>query len=658
MEFLKNNKLFSFWYKGKFAWEQDFEVEENENGNTLTRIYTFENNLRITNIATKNEKFGSYEWVNYLECIGDTPTEIISALKDCDAEFPLPHEEEYKYSRTYPDIRQHTIIHAPSGSNAQLYEFHTEVDDYRGERRINHIRVGQERNYASVGARSSDINAPFFEVEKQSFGVIFAIGWTGQWNCRMKRNPDSVLIQTKIEYTNFRLLPGEKIRTSSVVLMPYDCGSVHAHNKWRRLLKENYSAIGGEGKPKFGPLASNMWGGLESDLCIERVKIIDENKLPFEYIWMDAGWYGSTTTPTADEYDRSCHWSKFTGDWHPSEISHPDGLLDFSRAIHESGRKFILWFEPERVVKGMPITEEHPEYFLSLTDEETNLILNLGNDNAWDYIYNETANAIRTMGIDCYRQDFNFRPLEHFRKYDTEDRRGITEIKHIMGLYRFWDTLLEEFPELIIDNCASGGRRIDIETLRRSIPLWRSDAYCYGNYESEIAQTHMQNFGSWMPYSGTNAGSTYHDTYLFRSAYGTALSTCFTFSKHMPFGKNKDELAWLKGCLEEYLSLRPYFSEDIYPLTKPSDDHTTWSATQFDRPEKNDGILLAFRRDASPFTEACFELYSVDKDKTYTFTNIDTGEKSVLCGRSLIENGFTVRLPKKRSSAIFLYTAE
>ena len=92
MEFLKNNKLFSFWYKGKFAWEQDFEVEENENGNTLTRIYTFENNLRITNIATKNEKFGSYEWVNYLECIGDTPTEIISALKDCDAEFPLPHE--------------------------------------------------------------------------------------------------------------------------------------------------------------------------------------------------------------------------------------------------------------------------------------------------------------------------------------------------------------------------------------------------------------------------------------------------------------------------------------------------------------------------------------------------------------------------------------
>ena len=60
MEFLKSNKLFSFWYNGKYAWNQDYTLEERESGSTLTRVYTFENGLRITNIATKNEKFGSF----------------------------------------------------------------------------------------------------------------------------------------------------------------------------------------------------------------------------------------------------------------------------------------------------------------------------------------------------------------------------------------------------------------------------------------------------------------------------------------------------------------------------------------------------------------------------------------------------------------------
>jgi alpha-galactosidase len=35
--------------------------------------------------------------------------------------------------------------------------------------------------------------------------------------------------------------------------------------------------------------------------------------------------------------------------------------------------------------------------------------------------------------------------------------------------------LLAANPGLFIDNCASGGQRIDLETCARSIPLWRTD---------------------------------------------------------------------------------------------------------------------------------------------------------------------------------------
>ena len=80
---------------------------------------------------------------------------------------------------------------------------------------------------------------------------------------------------------------------------------------------------------------------------------------------------------------------------------------------------------------------------------------------------------------DYYRQDFNMQPDIYWAANDEPGRTGMKEIRHIEGLYYFWDYLLSRFPNLLIDNCASGGRRIDWETIGRSAPLWRSDYYHY-----------------------------------------------------------------------------------------------------------------------------------------------------------------------------------
>ena len=48
----------------------------------------------------------------------------------------------------------------------------------------------------------------------------------------------------------------------------------------------------------------------------------------------------------------------------------------------------------------------------------------------------DISKIIKEVGIDCYRQDFNFSPLSYWRKNDDFDRRGITEIKHINGMYQ------------------------------------------------------------------------------------------------------------------------------------------------------------------------------------------------------------------------------
>ena len=75
---------------------------------------------------------------------------------------------------------------------------------------------------------------------------------------------------------------------------------------------------------------------------------------------------------------------------------------------------------------------------------------------------------IEREGIDIYRQDFNHPPKPFWEDNEQPDRIGMTEIRHIEGLYTYWDYLLSRFPRLLIDNCAAGGRRIDLETSSRS----------------------------------------------------------------------------------------------------------------------------------------------------------------------------------------------
>jgi len=651
MDFLKNNRRFDLTYDRTPLSELACEIMQTQRENELTTVYSFADGLRITNVAVRHGD--AYEWVNWFENTSDKPTGIISKLYDACVSLALPHEEPLGWTAFQPEFGDITAVYAPAGSTWGFDEFVSFPDCSRNNRFAGHLPVGETKTFAASGGRSSEQNAPFFNVHKGGKGYIFAIGWTGQWNCRLERTPDAVIVRTKIEDTHFRLLPGEKIRTSSFVVMPYEGTVVQSQNKWRKLVKEHYSLIGKDGRDQHGPLCAGVWGGMKTSSVLERIETIRENELPFEYIWMDAGWYGQDTKPTPDEFEGD--WGQHTGDWTVSPLIHPDRLKDVSGAVHAAGMKFLLWFEPERVYRGTPITAAHPEYFIFPENEQnTNLLLDLGREDAWNYCFNTLSHLIEDIGIDCYRQDFNMSPLDYWRKNDAEDRRGMTEIRHIMGMYRLWDALLAKFPHLLIDNCASGGRRIDMETLRRSIPLWRSDYQCPANFLAEGSQCHNLTFNVWMPFSGTGSGRIY-DTYRFRSSYSPALTTNYTFSQRETFGDDAEKMAWLKGMLEEYKTVRPFMSEDFYPLTEVNDRRDIWCAAQFDRPGQNDGIVQVFRRENSPYETAKFSLYNLDETADYVFTDADSKQEVVIGGRELCQNGFGVEMNEKRSSKLYFY---
>ena len=129
--------------------------------------------------------------------------------------------------------------------------------------------------------------------------------------------------------------------------------------------------------------------------------------------------------------------------------------------------------------QGTELRSEHPEWLLRTEGRMTNSLLNLGNPECRQWLTDHVCRLIQDNGIKIYRQDHNFAPLEHWRKNEAQDRQGMNENLHVQGYLQFWDDLLARNPGLWIDSCASGGRRNDLETMRRSVPLHYTD-YGYG----------------------------------------------------------------------------------------------------------------------------------------------------------------------------------
>ena len=135
--------------------------------------------------------------------------------------------------------------------------------------------------------------------------------------------------------------------------------------------------------------------------------------------------------------------------------------------------KLVVWFEPERVTAGTWLAENHPEWVLGGKRRRAARTSATRRPAKW--LTDHIDQMITEQGIDLYRQDFNMDPLGYWRGNDAPDRQGITEIRHVEGYLAYWDELRRRHPDMPIDTCASGGRRNDLETLRRAVPLLRSD---------------------------------------------------------------------------------------------------------------------------------------------------------------------------------------
>ncbi len=284
-------------------------------------------------------------------------------------------------------------------------------------------------------------------------------------------------------------------------------------------------------------------------------------------------------------------------------------------------------------------------------------MLNLGNLEARNWLVNHVDKLMTDQGIDAYRQDFNMNPVEYWRGNEAPDRRGITEIGHITGLLAYWDELAKRRPNMLIDNCAGGGCRNDIECLRRGVPLWRTDAA----YDCTSTQCQTYGISFWIPYNGTatvacrdapfyGGGKTPVEAYAFLSnAAPSLLLTLDVRQKDIDYARLRELVGWFR----KYLG--PNYCGDYYPLTPYSAGDKDWIAWQFDRPEAGEGVVQAFRRGGSADERMQLKLRGLDTASNYRITDVIADKSWTAKGSDLLGAGLVTTIVDKPGVSLIAY---
>ena len=587
--------------------------------------YTDKSGLKVECEVTGWTDYGVVEWVLRFENTGSDITPPISHVQSANITFRHP--------ATAP------VLYYANGSDASRA-------DFAPHERL--LQTGDTLKMEPRGGRSSDGAFPFFNLQtSKAEGIVVAIGWTGTWESAITSIDNQRLkLEIGLKHLNAGLLPGERIRTASVCLLFWQGSNRMAgHNRFRRFMLAHHSRqIDGQPVwyPMFGgfnwgdPAPCNEYTCMTTEYAIALVQRTKRFGLKPEAFWLDAGWYAE-----AADHATGKNWYNTVGNWMPDPERFPNGFKPISDYIHQKAdAKFMVWFEPERVYKGSRWEQQHSEWLLSAGGD--NRLFNLGIPEACDWLSKTIGDLLEENGIDHYRQDFNIAPESIWLNNDTEGRKGMTEVKYIMGLYKFWDYLLARFPRLLIDNCASGGRRIDYETMLRSAPMWRTD-YNYG--EPVGYQCHTYGMEFYLPQHAT--GSYHVNPFDSRSSLGSAVVFNWKLTQQ---GESFTDMA---RTMQEFEEVRPYFYEDFYPLSGIGDltGDDIWLAYQLHRPSDDTGYIVAFRRAACTTSTCEVRLSGLNPSATYRIYNKDNGEGREYSGRQLTE-GLQLTLDQPRSSLL------
>ncbi|MBQ8610238.1 MAG: alpha-galactosidase [Oscillospiraceae bacterium] len=645
------------------------EAETAENKRTDTLVFRHTSGLQVTAICAHYPDFAAFEWTLWFEAGGaDSPR--IHALNGADVHFGgkaprlcgILGDARNEDFGTEAEMLQGNLgyVGATYGMNNQPYD--------------NPLALGIPYEMKPRGGCASNHEFPYFKLQFENDGVFTAVGWPGQWRAGFLAGREGVRLSIGQEFLDTILHPGEKLRTPLNCFVLYDgCDADRQANLWRRFMMEcNMPRRNGQlMQPATAslPVGTALMATATEENQLARIKAYRDKGIHWDYWWMDAGWY---TIGTNGECPQELDDYGFSGTWELREKDFPTRMKAISDCMAETGGETILWFEPERCGlepdtlrdDGTTLKKEwllNYRWEVSVPRKDGSMMtvpmqmVNLGDPDCYTWLRDRIFKVLREGNIGLYREDHNIRPLEYWKRTDEPGRIGLTENKYIINHLRLWDDIRAEFDGMFIDSCASGGRRNDLESMRRALPLHLSDFF---NWRFSCRQAVQQSMFAWFPYfkSWTKFMEEKLDDTL-EYQMRTSMAP-FTSVRVDCLDMTDETAASIRTYLDEWRAVCNYYYADYYPLLDWNYDEGRWMAHMFVDPVRQEGFVQAYRRELNDEPLRYIPLKGLEPEALYEFTAVTAEGANVrLTGAQAMTEGLPVSLSQPASAATVKFTA-
>ncbi len=621
-----------------------------------TLLLRHPSHLFVTVEATHYPDFAAYEWTLRFENRAAEESPRIHDLSSADL---LVAGKKPRLRGVTGDARNESygdgVISPTYGMNNQPYDIP--------------LALGQLYDLRPVGGCPCNHEFPYFKMQTSEGSTMVAVGWPGQWRVRLIADLAGIRFRAGQELMDTTLHPGESMRTPMVTVLLADGDDPdRLSNLWRHFTmvctmprKDGYIPL-----PMLSGTSvdTGMMTAATEDNQITQIRNYRAHGVCLEHWWMDAGWYevhpdGRPLTDI-DDY-------VFLGSWKMRDKDFPTHLRAVSECMAETGGKTMLWFEPERI--GLPLeyfkkdgSTLDPDWLLKGVIHDVRprpdgalphpiRFVDFGNPDARRWITDRICTLLREGNIDMYREDHNITPLGFWRQSDEPGRAGMVENHYVTGHLGMWDDIRAAFDGMILDSCASGGRRNDAESLRRAVPLHISDYFITSEATLTQRQAVMHSLFAYFPYfkqEGPEASGIVNDRFEW---YMATCMTPFTMV-HVRSDISESDWARVRAHVARWEQIKHTFYADYYPLTEWNIDNGAWLAWQFMDSVTGEGSVTAFRRGMNEEPIRTFPLKGVDPNKAYRITDLVSGEVCVLDGATLIASGLPIHLPLPKTAAI------
>lgn len=293
---------------------------------------------------------------------------------------------------------------------------------------------------------------------------------------------------------DWKLEPKESFQTPEAVMVYSGEGlngmSQTYHNLYRTRLARGYW----RDRPR--PILNNNWEATYFDFTEEQLVGIAKKakECGVELFVLDDGWFGERNSDHSG-----------LGDWFANKQRLPKGIKGLSERIESLGMKFGLWIEPEMVNKDSDLYRKHPEWIIQ-TPKRSNshgrnqYVLDFSRSEVVDCIYEMLFAIFKEAKISYIKWDMNRSITECYSSAFPADRQGEIFHRYILGVYKLYERLIDSFPKILFESCASGGGRFDPGMLYYAPQGWASD-------DSDAIERLKIQYGSSMCYPISSIGS-------------------------------------------------------------------------------------------------------------------------------------------------------